>query len=347
MKYSEFLKAIQTKTIPPVVTFLGQENFLKERGLDAVVNRFLNEESRPFNFRSITAEELRDTSFLDDASTMPMFGEWKVMVVKTPAAIEKAFGRFKDFLESYLDNPSPSTILIFDLDAWEGHSKLKGLLSKKTAVVEFNPLSEREIPSWVNGHLRALNYQIEPAAIEVLAERLGTDLQKISADLEKLMLLCNNEKKIRVEDVESSVGYSPTTDFWKWSEALLDQNADLAIHGLNDLLEKGEQPVYLIALLAKQYEKMILTKEMVQQKIPQATIAQKIRKPAFFLQKYLTQLSAFTMMDIVKAVEILSFADRALKSSQAAEKTILHLMTLQLCNLKAPAQPVFDVPLML
>jgi hypothetical protein len=85
---------------------------------------------------------------------------------------------------------------------------------------------------------------------------------------------------------------------------------------------------------------------MVLQKIPQATIAQKISKPVYYLQKYLTQLSRFRMADLIKAVEILSFTDRALKSSQAKEETIMELMTIQLCNLKDPVPAVFDVPLM-
>jgi DNA polymerase-3 subunit delta len=347
MRYSEFLKAVQDRKVSPVVTFLGEETFLKDRALDTVLNRFLDEQSRPFNYRSFFGEEIKDTAFLDEASTLPMFGEWKVLYVKHASVLEKIFGRIKDYLDQYVQQPSPGTLLIFDLDKWEGSSKLKGILSKKTMVVEFNPLSEKEIPSWVNGHLSSLNFQIEQGAIQALAERLGTDLQKISAELEKLMLFRQSERKITLKDIENTVGYTPTAKIWDWTEALLDQDSGRAVELLRDLLEQGEQPIYCIALLAKQYEKMILAKEMVLQKIPQATIAQKINKPVYFLQKYLTQLSRFRMADLIKAVEILSFTDRALKSGQAKEdRTVLELMTLQLCNLKGAVPAVFDVPLM-
>jgi DNA polymerase-3 subunit delta len=347
MRYSEFLKAVQERKVSPVVTFLGEETFLKDRALDTVLKRFLDEESRPFNYRSLFGEEIKDTTFLDEASTVPMFGEWKVVYIKHASVLEKIFGRIKDYLDQYVQQPSPGTLLIFDLDKWEGSSKLKGILSKKTMVVEFNPLSEKEIPSWVNGHLSSLNFQIEHAAIQALTERLGTDLQKISAELEKLMLFRQSERKITLKDIENTVGYTPTAKIWDWTEALLDQDSGRAVELLRDLLEQGEQPIYCIALLAKQYEKMILAKEMVMQKIPQATIAQKINKPVYFLQKYLSQLSRFRMADLIKAVEILSFTDRALKSGQAKEdRTVLELMTLQLCNLKSPVPAVFDVPLM-
>jgi DNA polymerase III delta subunit len=116
---------------------------------------------------------------------------------------------------------------------------------------------------------------------------------------------------------------------------------------IRELMDQEEPAVLIVTMLSKQYEKMILAKEMVNQKIPQATIAQKINKPVYFLQKYLTQLSRFRMSDLVKAIEILSFADRALKSGQAKEdRTILELVTIQLCNLKEPAPAIFDVPLM-
>jgi DNA polymerase III subunit delta len=346
MRYSEFLKAVQERKISPVVTFLGEEAFLKDRALDTVLNRFLDSDSRAFNFRSLIAEEVKDTAFLDEASTMPMFGEWKVVYIKHASLLEKILGRIKEYLEEYIANPSQGTLLIFDLDRWEGSSKLKAILSKKTMVVEFNPLSEKEIPSWITGHLRSLNFQIETAAVQALTERLGTDLQKISAELEKLMLFRQSERKICLQDVETAVGYTPTAKIWDWTDALMDQNATRSVELLHDLLEQEEQPVYCIALLAKQYQKMILAKEMVIQKIPPATIAQKINKPVYYLQKYLAQLSRFRMVDLVKAIEILSFADRALKSGQAKEdRTILELVTLQLCNLKERAPAVFDVPL--
>ena len=211
--------------------------------------------------------------------------------------------------------------------------------------MEFNPLSEKELPSWINSHLRTLNFQIDSGAIEALVERTGNDLQRIAAELEKLMLLRSAEKRIKEEDVGIMVGHSPTATVWQWTEAILDQNAEPAIQYLNDLLENGEEPIKCVAILGKQYEKMILTKEMVQQKIPEATISKKIGKPVYYLRGYLNQLSRYTMQDLVKAVAILSTADKALKTSQAKDETVLQLMTIQLCNLKLPPQPIFDVPL--
>ena len=346
MRYSEFLKSVQEHKVSPVVTFLGEESFLKDRALETVLNRFLDPDSRAFNYRSLLGEEIKDTSFLDEASTVPMFGEWKVIYIRHASALEKGISRIKDYLEEYVSQPSPGTLLIFDFEKWEGSSKLKGILAKKTMVVEFQPLSEKEIPSWVNGHLRSMNFQIDNAAVQALAERLGTDLQKLAAELEKLMLFRQSERKITLQDVENTVGFTPTAKIWDWTEALLDQDGGKAVRLLHDLLEQGEQPVYCVVLLAKQYEKMILAKEMVLQKMPQATIAQKINKPVYFLQKYLTQLARFRMTDLMKALDVLSFADRALKSGQATDRTILELMTLQLCNLKEPAPAIFDVPLM-
>ena len=347
MKYSEFLKSVQEGKISPVVTFLGEEHFLKDRALATVLNRFLDQDSRAFNYRSFVGEEIKDTEFLDEASTMPMFGDWKILYIKNASALEKNLARLKDYLEQYLEQPSTGSLLIFDLDKWEGSSKLKAILTKKTMIVEFQSLSEKEIPSWVTAHLRGFNFQIEPAAVQSLSERLGTDLQKLSAELEKLMLLRQSERKISLKDVEETVLFVPTAIVWNWTEAVANQDSQKAVELLRDLLEQEQAPIYLISVLAKQYEKMIIAKEMVLQKLPQATIAQKINKPVYYLNQYLTQLSRFRMADLIKAIEVLSFADRALKSGIAKEdRTIMEMTTLQLCNLKEPAPPVFDVPLM-
>ena len=345
MKYSEFLKAVQSKNIPPVITLLGEEVFLKDRAMDAVLSRFMDADSKQYNYRSFTGDELKDNTFLEDASTLPMFSDWKIVHIKGAAALDKSLNKVKDYLERYLDSPSPNTLLIFDVNQWEGRSKLKAILEKKTTVVEFTPLSEKELPSWINSHLRTLNFQIDSDAAQALIERTGNDLQRIAGELEKLMLLRSAEKRIKEEDVAIMVGHSPIATIWQWTEAILDQNAEPAIQYLNDLLENGEEPIKCVAILGKQYEKMILTKEMVQQKVPEATISKKIGKPVYYLRGYLNQLSRYTMQDLVKAVAILSTADKALKTSQAKDETVLQLMTIQLCNLKLPPQPIFDVPL--
>ena len=345
MKYSEFLKAVQSKSVPPVITLLGEETFLKDRAMDAVVSCFLDADAKQYNYRSFVGDELKDNSFLEDASTLPMFSDWKIVHIKGATALDKSLTKMRDYLEKYLESPSPNTLLVFDIDQWEGRSKLKAILEKKTTVVEFNPLSEKELPSWINSHLRTLNFQIDPIAIQALIERTGNDLQRIAAELEKLMLLRSAEKRIKEEDVTTTVGHSPTATIWQWTEAIMDQQAEPAIQYLYDLLENGEEPIKCVAILGKQYEKMILTKEMVQQKIPEATISKKISKPVYYLRNYLNQLSRYTMQDFVKAVAILSTADKALKTSQAKDETVLQLMTIQLCNLKLPPQPIFDVPL--
>jgi DNA polymerase III subunit delta len=274
-----------------------------------------------------------------------MFSEWKILYIKNAILLERSWGRIKDPLQQYLESPAEQTIVIFDVDYWEGRSKLKTMLAKSSSVVEFQALSERELPSWVQSHLRALNFRIEPDALQALLERTGSNLQVIASSLEKLMLLRHQDRQIKASDVEDMVGHSPLATVWNWTEAILDQKTEMAIAALNDLLEKGEEPVYCIVLLAKQYEKMILTKEMVQQKVPHATISQKINKPVYYLQKYLQQLSRFSMPDLIKAVTILAYADRALKTGQAQEGMILQLVTLQLCDLKAASKPIFDVPL--
>lgn len=345
MKYSEFLKAVQNRSVQPVITFFGEENFLKDRALETVLNRFLDQESRAYQFRNLGAEDLKDSSFLNEAATMPMFGDWKILYVRDTVTLERSYSKVKDYLEDYLSHPSATTILIFDVESWEGRAKLKSVLSKKTTVVEFNALSEREIPSWIVSHLRASQFQMETAAVDALAERLGTDLSRIASELEKLMLLRQNEKKIRLEDVEATVGFSPTATIWEWMDAIADQNVHRSNELMNQLLERGEAAIYCIAMLARQFEKMILTKEMVQQRVPEATIAQKINKPPYYLKKYLDQVARFSMEDLVKGIRVLYLADRALKTSLGTEPTILQMMMSQLCHLKAPAPPIFDVPL--
>jgi DNA polymerase III delta subunit len=96
MKYSEFLKSVQAQKIAPVITFLGEETFLKERAMEAVKNSVLSGEDGSLNYRTLYGEDLKDVSFLEDANTLPMFSELKILYVKNAIALEKSWNRMKD-----------------------------------------------------------------------------------------------------------------------------------------------------------------------------------------------------------------------------------------------------------
>ena len=67
---------------------------------------------------------------------------------------------------------------------------------------------ENQVSDWIRRVLGGKKYQIEPKAALMLVEFLGTDLSKISNELDKLMLILPKETIINDTHIEENIGIS-------------------------------------------------------------------------------------------------------------------------------------------
>ena len=76
------------------------------------------------------------------------------------------------------------------------------IVKKQGVLFESNKLYDNQVPEWINGQLTKRGYTIRPKAALMLAEFLGTDLSKISNEIEKLAINLPQGTEITDEDIE-------------------------------------------------------------------------------------------------------------------------------------------------
>ncbi len=120
------------------------------------------------------------------AREYPVFGNYRVIIVREAQDIKQIE---KDkLLLAYLEKPVPTTLLVFD---YKYKKKLTGehlscsFLKKTVSFSNQKKLYDNQIPKWIEGTIRGMGYQINPQAMMLLSENLGTDLSKIENELKK------------------------------------------------------------------------------------------------------------------------------------------------------------------
>ena len=129
-----------------------------------------------------------------------------------------------DMLESYFQNPLDSTILVLA----HKHKKLNGnkkiaktlKKSKKVCVFESTRLYDSQVPNWINNYLKDRNINIKPAATNLLAEYLGSDLSKISNELDKLTINLPKGTAIDKNIIQKNIGISKDFNVFELQTAL-------------------------------------------------------------------------------------------------------------------------------
>lgn len=159
---------------------------------------------------------------------------------KSKIVVEHNIERF----EKYLENPSCDNILVLTCDNIDKRKKITSALLKQADLVE----GKVNIHNIIKNKLE--NYSITSDAEKKLLEYCQDDYERISNELDKLMLYKMNEKTINAEDVENIVMKSLDDNIFHLADSILSRNKKEAFELYNNFILHGEQVVNIIRILS-------------------------------------------------------------------------------------------------
>ena len=227
---------IASRALGPIYVFVGEDTRLIDRIVDAV-EATVDEPDRPFAVERLYAAEAGGEP-IDIASAsrvFPMLGDRRIVIVlraerllkpkraaksvapddDDESADQEASGLDLSALEDYVASPAGSTTLVFVATELDRSRRFTKRLLEAAQVVVFGglaadgPFMRREARQAATELARAEEAKagraIEPAALNELVERSGTDITKLRADLERLLLYSEGHTRISIDDVREVV----------------------------------------------------------------------------------------------------------------------------------------------
>ena len=159
---------------------------------------------------------------------------------KSKIVVEHNIERF----EKYLENPSCDNILVLTCDNIDKRKKITSTLLKQADLVE----GKTNIHNIIKNKLE--NYSITSDAEKKLLEYCQDDYERISNELDKLMLYKMSEKTINAEAVENIVMKSLDDNIFHLADSILSRNKKEAFELYNNFILHGEQVVNIIRILS-------------------------------------------------------------------------------------------------
>ncbi len=204
-EFNQVLQQVQKGQYAPVYLLDGEEPYYIDKLLHHFEEKVLTPEERDFNLITLYGKESEWKDVVNAARRFPMFAERMVVILKEAS-------QMKDLneLAGYIENPSPTTILVIEhrFKKVDGRSKLIKLIPKKGLYFTSEKLKEDEVPNWVVSFGQTQGMTIGPQEAEMLAVYLGNDLQKIANELEKISINETGLKELTVQHIEKYVGVS-------------------------------------------------------------------------------------------------------------------------------------------
>ncbi|MGB0917389.1 MAG: DNA polymerase III subunit delta [Flavobacteriales bacterium] len=280
----------------PVYFLQGEEPFYIDAISDYIAENVLTEDERSFNQSVLYGLDTDVGTIVSEAKRFPMMAERQVVIIKEAQRIRNLVPSGEDAkseLLAYLENPQPSTVLVFchkykKIDARKKVGKaMKSAVEKHGVFYTSDKVKDWTLATWIADHVQTLGYQIDPRTSSILAEYLGNDLSKIDNELGKLFIDLKVGGQITLDLIEKNIGISKDYNVFELQNAMLKLDVQKAnriiIHFSKNLKDHPIQ--MLVATLYGFFNKMLLL-QYLQRRGRANEAAKVLRVNPYFLKDY-------------------------------------------------------------
>ncbi|HEY6243550.1 MAG TPA: DNA polymerase III subunit delta [Pyrinomonadaceae bacterium] len=317
------------ETIRPLYLLLGTETYLRGVAADAITNAALSETLlREFNDSSFTLLTDAVQSAVAAAEQLPMMSARRVVRIKDFAKLRDAD---EQVLIAYVKNPAPSTVMIFIADDLDKRKALSKALLDNCTVVDFSPIKDAEARKWCQARLKELRVAIDEQALTEIIRLAGTDVQTLYTELDKLAAAAIDSGRITLDMVDELIGRSRELSNFELADHLLAKNRKRALETLHRLLDDGAEPVMLVGLIASNYRRLAMGKDLLSRGGP-AEVFRNVSMPPFKRDSYLATLQRSDAAKLAKGIQLIAAVDLAIKTSQATPRLQLEMLVCELSS---------------
>lgn len=311
---------IKNHTFKPVYCLYGEEAFLKKSYKNQMKAAILGEDT--MNFQSFYGKDMDMNEVISLADTMPFFSEKRLILIENSGLFKKD----AEPLASYLSKMPDSTILLFVEEQVDKRNKLYKKVKELGYAAELSRQPEAQLKTWILQILKQENRQISRAAMELFLGSVGDDMEHIRTELEKLISYTEGRDVIAPEDVEAVCSVQITGQIFDMITDIASRRQRAALDKYYDLLALKEPPMRILFLIARQFNQLLVVKELAVLGKGKDEIAKKAGIQPFVAGKCMTQARNFRISELRTCVEKCVEAEEAVKTGKLADNLAVELL---------------------
>ncbi len=294
---------IKNGHLKPIYFLMGEEPYYIDRISEFIEDHVLAEEERGFNQMVLYGRDVTVEDIISNAKRYPMMADHQVIIVKEAQDLVRSIEKLAD----YAKQPQPTTVLVMNYK-YKTIDKRKALyktLQKNGVVYESKKLYENQVADWIRRVLSTKNYTIVPKAAQMLVEFLGTDLSKISNELDKLQIILPKGTQISPEHIEENIGISKDFNNFELRQAIGEKNAFKAFRIVNYFAENPkDNPMVVTVTLLFNFFSQLLQFHGLTDKSPR-NVASALKVNPYFVNEYVLAAKNYPMKKVSEVISVL------------------------------------------
>ncbi len=306
-----------------IIFLYGEDSYKSKQKLEEIISHYKKSQKSGLNLIYIDANSTDFTDFYNHFKVSPMFSEKKLVILKSMFS-DKNFQ--EDFLEKidFLQD-SKDVIVVYENLAVDQRLKIFKTLIKECKSQEFKLLDYKNTKNWALKEFKNYNQKINLDALDMLLAYVGNDLWQLSNEIKKLANF-KNGSTIKKEDVELQVRPSIENDIFKTIDSLAQGEKKQVFSLLQKHLDGGDNPLYLISMIAYQFRNLLLVKELAQNGLMYGSIVKKSGLHPFVVKKSYFLCQQFSLEDLKGIYRKIFQIDSDIKKGKIESETALDLL---------------------
>jgi DNA polymerase-3 subunit delta len=262
--YRKLFEDVRAGRVKPLYFLHGPEEFMKREFLRELTAAVLPGGDRTFNLDILYGDEFDAQSFDERVQAFPLFAARRLVVLRNFDALSTALRERVIARASAL----PDGLVLVVESALEkletvAHKKMAETAAKNGVVASCASLDESETLERVLARLRREEFRVDPDALDLLIESVGTALIDLSNEVDKIVLAAEDTKHVTSELVEAVVGKYRTVTLFSLLDAAGSSAPATVLPRLASLLESGEEPVFVVAMLLRRVVSLMEAQRVV------------------------------------------------------------------------------------
>ncbi|MCU0456485.1 MAG: DNA polymerase III subunit delta [Bacteroidales bacterium] len=305
--YEEIISDLKKRIFKPVYFLAGEEPYYIDQITGYIEEHVLDEAEKSFNQVVFYGEETSITNVIETSRRFPMMSTHQVVIVREAQSLRKI-----EDLIIYAEKPLSSTILVinYKYGTLDKRTRLYKVLDSQGSYFESPRLRDYQVPAWIEKYLSARGIKTDPNASATLTEFLGTDLNKIANELDKLIItLPEGKPVITTSLIEKNIGISKDYNNFELQKAVGEKN----ILKANTIVRhfaanQKENPMTLTIASLFSFFTRILTYHYLSDK-SKNNVASLLKVNPFFVKEYEAAAAKYNVTKTIQIIGLLRTYD--------------------------------------
>ena len=189
---------IKSGQLKKVYLLYGEEAYLKKMYKDRLRKAVLPE-GDTMNYAYYEGKNVNVKEVIDLAETLPFFADRRLIILENTGLFKSAATDLADYVKEI---PETSCLVFIETEV-DKRGKMFKAVKTEGRVTELPFQDEKTLKRWILGFVKKEQKQITESTLNHFLDKVGTDMENIQGELEKLFCYTQGKPEITVEDVEA------------------------------------------------------------------------------------------------------------------------------------------------